>query len=574
MNRLKKFLTDTVVSLSRVALRYPVETALSLYAFVLFILSHERIVDDLPDAVVGILPLTLFAALVAGALTRRTAQSWRIVYYAVALLPALSWAMGDAWFHTSQYVITAAILAPLGLLMARRATQNRRFVGESVAYVEAGAIGGVFALVTLLAFLAIFHSVVYIFGIWTEAVDDVRSYAGSFAVLTLWPLLALSMLDRFLEGEPQGSKTTDALLNYILAPALLVYAAILYLYCLQILFTWTLPKGGVAYLVFGFTTALFAVKALQEFVARRRYDWFFGRVSYVALPPLVLFWAGVAQRVADYGLTDMRVYLVVCGAIMTLAVGFFFARRTARYYYIAGTAFVLFLITAYIPYFSASALSLRSQAARAQRLAAETGLLDETGRLDLARIDERDTTLVEGYRELYSSLDYLDDNDTLLLAERFGIARSAQFPAAFKNQKLRSHISWGWQDSNLTELLESPIYLSGDECSDPLDIRGYRYRYNPVSYANNQKSARFSVRNDTLQLLLPDGREVFRRSLPDLFADRCDQLLYMPDDEPLYTADNLLVYRTDSLLITFRRAEVSRAKRSYTDLTVDKFYTK
>ena len=183
----------------------------------------------------------------------------------------------------------------------------------------------------------------------------------------------MARLDGYLSDEPQGTKTTDTLLNWILAPALLVYAAILYLYCLQILFTWSLPKGGVAYLVFGFTMALFTVKALQELVVRRRYDWFFDRISIFALPPLVLFWAGVMQRVGDYGLTDWRVYLIVCGAIMTAAVALFAARRTGRYYYIAATAFVLFFLTAYIPRFSATAFSLRSQTARAEPLAAPNG---------------------------------------------------------------------------------------------------------------------------------------------------------------------------------------------------------
>ena len=575
MNRLKRFLTDTVDALLHVAGRYPVETALSLYAFALFILTHERIVDDLPEAVVGIMPITLYAALATGALTRRAAPRLRLVYYAVALLPALSWAMGEAWFQTSQYVITASILAPLALLMARRTVQNRRFVGEALAYVEAGVIGGIFALVTLLAFLAIFHSVVYIFGIWGSVVNDVRSYASSFAVLTLWPLLALSMLDRFLDGEPQGTKTSDALLNYILAPALLVYAAILYLYGLQILFAWTLPIGGVAYLVFGFTIALFAIRALQVFVVRRRYDWFFDRVSYFALPPLVLFWAGVAQRVADYGLTDWRVYLIICGAIMTVSVGLFLARRTARYYYIAGTAFICFLTTAYIPYFSASAISLRSQTARAERLAAAAGLLDTAGRLDLARIDERDTTLIAGYRELYSSLDYLDDNDTLLLADRFGISRSAEFIDAFQNTALGHHIRWGGAPV-LTEVVNAPLHFLDNERRDPLDIAGYRHCYDPASYSygNDRSQSRYTTSDDTLRLYLPDGRELLRRSFEELLHDRAAQLRLPIDDDALYTADNLLVYRTDSLLVSFRRVEASRHEHRYTDLDVDIFFTK
>lgn len=575
MNRLKRFLTDTVDALLHVAGRYPVETALSLYAFALFILTHERIVDDLPEAVVGIMPITLYAALATGALTRRAAPRLRLVYYAVALLPALSWAMGEAWFQTSQYVITASILAPLALLMARRTVQNRRFVGEALAYVEAGVIGGIFALVTLLAFLAIFHSVVYIFGIWGSVVNDVRSYASSFAVLTLWPLLALSMLDRFLDGEPQGTKTSDALLNYILAPALLVYAAILYLYGLQILFAWTLPIGGVAYLVFGFTIALFAIRALQVFVVRRRYDWFFDRVSYFALPPLVLFWAGVAQRVADYGLTDWRVYLIICGAIMTVSVGLFLARRTARYYYIAGTAFVCFLTTAYIPYFSASAISLRSQTARAERLAAAAGLARHGGP---ARPRTHRRTRHHAHRGL---------SGALFVARLPRRQRHAAAGRPFR------HLAFGGVHRCLPEhglgpphpLGRRPRAHRGGQRAAALPRqrtpRPARHRRLPpllrprlLLLRQRPSQSRYTTSDDTLRLYLPDGRELLRRSFEELLHDRAAQLRLPIDDDALYTADNLLVYRTDSLLVSFRRVEASRHEHRYTDLDVDIFFTK
>ena len=41
MNRLKKFLTDTADSLLRVALRYPAETALCIYACILGTIQIE-----------------------------------------------------------------------------------------------------------------------------------------------------------------------------------------------------------------------------------------------------------------------------------------------------------------------------------------------------------------------------------------------------------------------------------------------------------------------------------------------------------------------------------------------------
>jgi len=588
MNRLKKFAADTAAALAQVALRYPAETALCVYACILGAIQIEWAAEwhadpaaaalrHLPDGVFTMLPLAMLATLIVRTLVRRAARAWRALYLLTpVLLAAASWLLGERWFGTSQFFITSAVLAPLGLFMARRTVPNGPFVRQTLGYLRAAAVGWLFALTAMLAALAIYHSVAYIFNIGSAA--EVQHRADAYIYLLswalLWPLTALSRLDRYLEDEAQGSKTTDALLNCILSPALLVYAAILYLYCLQILFTWSLPKGGVAYLVFGFTIALFGVKALQEFVVRRRFDWFFDRVSCIALPPLALFWAGAAQRIADYGLTDLRVYLVVCGAIMTAAVGLFFSRRTARYYYIAATAFACFLATAYIPYFSATDLSLRSQAARAERLAAASGLLDEAGRLDLGRIDERDTARIETYRRLYASLDYLDDNDTLLLAERFGIARSRAFTEAFKNTNLREYIRWGEADTVLTEVIDGPETFASSNCSEPLDIAGLSTCYDPVSRTHHDSRARYTTSGDTLRLYLPCGRELFVRSFGDLLRERAAQLRLAPDDEALYTAEGLLTFRTDSLLIVFSRAEVSRTEGRYVSLNVDRFYTK
>ncbi len=590
MNRLKRFLTDTADALLRVARRYPVETALCVYVCILGAIQIEWSFDyrtllaadgdatemrQLPDGVFTMLPLTMLATLVVHTLVRRAARAWRALYLLVPILLTIaSWLLGREWFGTSRFFITSAILAPLGLLMARRTLPNGPFVRQTLGYVRAAVVGWVFALTAMLAAMAIYHSVAYIFGIWTawETQQRVDAYILLLSWGLLWPLTALARLDGYLSGEPQGTKTTDALLNWILAPALLVYAAILYLYCLQILFTWSLPKGGVAYLVFGFTIALFVVKALQELVVQRRYDWFFDRISLFALPPLVLFWAGAAQRVTDYGLTDWRVYLLVCGAIMTIAVGLFAARRTGRYYYVAAAAFALFLLTAYVPRFSAEALSLRSQTARAERLARETALLDEAGRLDLARIDERDTARLDRYRELYASLDYIDDRDTLLLADRFGIARSREFLASFPNDRIQSYIRWGGEVDTVVEIATSRY--ANSELRDPIRIEGYRYCYAPISYDDGNRRAHFSAENDTLRLWLPDTGEVLCRSFEELLHDRAEQLGLPLDDEALYTADNLLVYRTDSLLIAFGQAEASREKRRYTDLYIDKVYTK
>ena len=115
----------------------------------------------------------------------------------------------------------------------------------------------------------------------------------------------------------------------------------------KILVTWSLPEGGVAYLVFGFTLFALAEKALQFLMRKRLYDWFFDRFSLISLPTQLLFWVGAIRRTSEYGLTSPRIYLLVCGGLMTLCVVLFLFRRAGRYMYVCLTAFAVFAAFAY-----------------------------------------------------------------------------------------------------------------------------------------------------------------------------------------------------------------------------------
>ena len=110
MNRLKKFLTDTADSLLRVALRYPVEAALCIYACILGAIQIEWSFDyhmllaadgaatemrQLPDGVFTMLPLTMLATLIVHTLVGRASRAWRTLYLLVPLLLTIaSWLLG------------------------------------------------------------------------------------------------------------------------------------------------------------------------------------------------------------------------------------------------------------------------------------------------------------------------------------------------------------------------------------------------------------------------------------------------------------------------------------------------
>ena len=141
----------------------------------------------------------------------------------------------------------------------------------------------------------------------------------------------------------------DTLANYVITPALLIYTLILYLYFLTILVQGSLPRGGIAYLVFIFTLIAVGVKAYQPLLGKRLYDWFFNHFQWISLPALIMFWIGTGYRIHQYGYTQARIYLLLCGVIMTLTVLMFFSKKWGRYLYATLFAILLLAGFTYLP---------------------------------------------------------------------------------------------------------------------------------------------------------------------------------------------------------------------------------
>ena len=260
----------------RVVRSYPVETLLALYACIRCLLTYE--LDWSEEELfnrLGLVPLFFALALAVNNLAGR--GPWRKVYWVVwaPIVPLTLWSgLGD-WIESASFRISLGILAPLLLLLSLRAVRNDRFVNGALVWLRSGALALLFANVALGLFYAILYSATYIFGLGGAWIEHVAVWAVTICETLAVPLLFLMMADRWRDAELRGSRILEMLLNYIVTPALLIYAAILYLYMAKILVTWTLPEGGVAYLVFGFTMTALAVKALGQLLEKRIYDWFF-----------------------------------------------------------------------------------------------------------------------------------------------------------------------------------------------------------------------------------------------------------------------------------------------------------
>ena len=382
---LRERLAEFRASFLNVLRRHPLELLLLLALTVTLIVCLE--IDEEPN---GPRMLILgWGALLLLIVNRLAGRSvWRRIYWVAwaPLVPLFLWPGLPEWVESAQAVITFTILTPLALLACRRAVANDRFVADALVYLRSGVLAMLFAYVAYGLFEAILWSAAYIFGFsdarWVAHLSADLFFVTQFLAV---PTLFMMMLDRWDEARFGSSRVLEVLLNWVVTPAVAIYAAILYLYLLKILFTWTLPEGGVAYLVFGFTIAALLVKALRLPLEKRTLDWFYDRFSLVALPLVALFWVGVARRVGEYGLTVSRIYLLVCGGLMTLCILLFLSRRAGRYLWVVLAAIVAFAAVSYIPALEPERAALRSQTRRVERIAERLGRLDaSTGRLSLA----------------------------------------------------------------------------------------------------------------------------------------------------------------------------------------------
>ena len=129
----------------------------------------------------------------------------------------------------------------------------------------------------------------------------------------------------FLSNIPDGANKFDNELAYnkmqkifalyILTPILAIYAIILYVYLLQIIVEWQLPRGMVSWLVTALasggllvTTLLYPVReAGQSKIASFLGRWF----GVIILPLLVLMTIGIFRRIGDHGITINRLYILL-----------------------------------------------------------------------------------------------------------------------------------------------------------------------------------------------------------------------------------------------------------------------
>ena len=380
----------------------PIEAAIILAAYLIARFS-DKIIYQLEGLL--LFPLFLFGAMI---LNRCCTGKVRLLYYAsIATVPLMLFDGYTELFGTRLLGIYTAVF--ITLVLGRSKGNDTTFAGSLFGILKAGIVSGFIAYSAATLLLMILASTDYFFDIHLgEAITRNILTLSSFL---LWPAMFVAACGK--EGGQPG-RIMQTLLLKVSVPAILIYAAILYIYFAKIAIAWELPKGGIVYLSITFIATTLLAATQYKISNSKCYDWFFNHLPLFVLPAPIMFWVSIIYRIHEYGLTESRIIIVVAGLaitaiLATLAIG----DREKRLHRTAIAVAIIFGTTLLLP---AQEISILSQNNRAHKIANALGLTDGQGNINTSKIAPLSNYTqdeIEMLRELQSALTFLGRGDEI-----------------------------------------------------------------------------------------------------------------------------------------------------------------
>jgi len=200
----------------------------------------------------------------------------------------------------------------------------------------------------------------------------------------LWCLIAFVFNTAyFLVGVPERLEDLDRIdtqprlvrifAQYILSPLVVVYLAILLAYLVKVLTTAVWPSGWIGYLVSSVAAVgLLSLLLLKPDLERddRRWVRIYARLFHILMVPAVaMLILAISKRIGQYGVTEMRYFLVVLTIWLAVVVVVGCFRRRLLLKAIPASLCLLAFLTAFGP-LSVYSVSHRSQLDRLDGLLA------------------------------------------------------------------------------------------------------------------------------------------------------------------------------------------------------------
>ena len=224
------------------------------------------------------------------------------------------------------------------------------------------------------------------------------------------PLFFLVFQQRQAKSEMTLNRIFEILVNFVLAPALMIFTVLLYAYVVQIIFEGVLPKGMLANITLPYLLGGLGVYALRSICAKARWETFFKFYPYLAIVPIVLLWLAIDRRISAYAWTEQRIYLVALATAITIAYAILIVPKARQYRLISGVVMVAIFAMTWVV--KPKEIAYQSQTERFEQLLKKLNLSDDSGKIRddvdfVERLENMPKSELKDWKELDSVSDYL-----------------------------------------------------------------------------------------------------------------------------------------------------------------------
>ena len=224
------------------------------------------------------------------------------------------------------------------------------------------------------------------------------------------PLFFLVFQQRQENTEMTLNRIFEILVNFVLAPALMIFTVLLYAYVVQIIFEGVLPKGMLANITLPYLLGGLGVYALSSICAKARWETFFKFYPYLSIVPIVLLWLAIDRRISAYAWTEQRIYLVALASAITIAYAILTMPKIRQYRLISAVVMVAIFSMTWVV--KPKEIAYQSQTERFEQLLTKLNLSDSSGKIRddvdfVERLENMPKSELKDWTELDSVSDYL-----------------------------------------------------------------------------------------------------------------------------------------------------------------------
>lgn len=255
---------------------------------------------------------------------------------------------------------------------------------------------------------AILFTITTLFNV--EFSDSFYSHFYTSLGIFTQPLFFLVFQQRQAKSEMTLNRIFEILVNFVLAPALMIFTVLLYAYVVQIIFEGVLPKGMLANITLPYLLGGLGVYALRSICAKARWETFFKFYPYLAIVPIVLLWLAIDRRISAYAWTEQRIYLVALATAITIAYAILTVPKIRQYRLISAVVMVAIFSMTWVV--KPKEIAYQSQTERFEQLLTKLNLSDSSGKIRddvdfVERLENMPKSELKDWKELDSVSDYL-----------------------------------------------------------------------------------------------------------------------------------------------------------------------